>query len=416
MTFFFFFIFFLILSAFFSSAETAITRFDRNRLAFLRKRGNKKADLLYRILQNEDIFFATILVGNTLVNSALASISTYFFAYFLSTGENSVLYSTVAVTIIILLFSEITPKTVAVKIPEKLSFLYTYLIKFFILLFYPVSKLLTMISGIFVKFVGKKEKQEKKPIVDDSQLYSWLKERKIIINSHEKEELYHRFFTFFEKRAKDIMLPRRKVVSINLSSSNQKIFKILKKYKFSRYPVYEGDEENIIGVLISKCFMEQYAERKNFNIKNCIKKPIYFPESVYAANILLRFKNEKSHLGIIVDEFGAYIGIVTLEDLIEELTGDILDEKDKDEIKIEKISENSWLVSGDITIGDLLHEIDDLSISQDYAFSSLAGFILEKSGELPKKGFTFENNGFLFEVLETDNKRIKKVKITKKEK
>ncbi len=415
MTLFLLFFVFLFLSAFFSSAETAITRFDRNRLEFLRKKGDKKASLLSKIIDDEEIFFATILVGNTLVNSALASISTYFFAYFLEAGENSVLYSTIIITVVILLFSEITPKTVAVKFPERISFLYSYPVAFFIRIFYPISKVLTFISRFFVRLIGKKESTEKKPILDETQLFEWLKSKKIIVSSEEKKDLYHRFFTFFEKRAKDIMLPRNKVISISIELSHSKIFKLLKKHKFSRYPVYKKNEDNIIGVLISKCFMEHYAESKKFDIKKCIRKPLYLPESVFAVNILIAFKDVKSHLGIVVDEFGSYVGIITLEDLIEELTGDILDEKDEEERGIKMVSQNEWIITGDTPISDLIHEIEGLEIPSDYTFSSVAGFVLEKSEELPVKGFKFKHNGFLFEVFEVEKNRIKKVKITKED-
>jgi putative hemolysin len=407
------FLFFLLLSAFFSSAETALTSINKNRVDYLSKKGLKKAIILKKLIENPSEFLSTILVGNTLVNAALASISTYLISSFLKNNDSAVLYSTIMVTIIILIFSEVTPKSFAVMYSEKLSFLYVYYIRFFKILFFPIIVVLNIISKIFLKKI--KIKQEDGPHVDEATLNVWLKTKKIDLDSNKKEKLFLRFFSFFQKRVKDIMITRKDAVLIDMDSSNSRIIDIINRYRFSRYPVYKDKIDNIVGVLLSKDFIYDYYNNKGeCRIKRILKKPIFIPESSLIDNALTLLRGKRSHIAMVVDEFGSFEGIITLEDIIEELTGEIEDEKDVkgEDIIIDK--GNGWVISGDANIRDIIMEIPDFKIPTDRDYSTISGFILDRLGKIPDDKESFTYKGFYIKIIEIENNKIIKVLVEKK--
>ncbi len=408
------FLFFLLLSAFFSSAETALTSINKNRVDYLSKKRLKKAIILKKLIENPSEFLSTILVGNTLVNAALASISTYLISSFLKNNDSAVLYSTIGVTIIILIFSEVTPKSFAVIYPEKLSFLYVYYIRFFRILFFPIIFILNIISKIFLKKI--KIKQEEGPHIDEATLNLWLRTKKIDLDSRKKEKLFLRFFSFFQKRVKDIMITRKDVILINMELSNSQIMDTISKFRFSRYPVYKDKIDNIVGILLAKDFIyDYYNKKRDFRIKKIIKKPIFIPESSLIDNALTLLRNKRSHIAVVVDEFGSFEGIITLEDIVEELTGEIEDEKDekRDEVIIEK--ENGWIISGDASIRDVIMEIPDFKIPTDRDYSTISGFILDRLGKIPEEKESFTYNDFYIRIIEIENNKIMKVQVEKKD-
>jgi len=405
------FLFFLILSAFFSSAETALTGINRNKVDYLSKKGKKKAKLLKELISKPSEFLSTILIGNTLVNAALASISTAIFSKFFKEESSSLIYSTIVVTILILIFSEATPKSIAAVYSEKIAFSYVYLIKFFKILFSPFVLVLNWITMIFLKRVRLEE--EKGPHIDEETLALWLKSHKIDIPSERRKELYHRFFSFFQKRVKDVMVPRFKTIAIEINTPLSEIIDIIEKNRFSRYPVYERRLDNIKGILLAKDLMSSYLRRKNIKIKEILKKPLYLPESVFIEFALNKMRMNKTHIAIVVDEFESFEGIITMEDIIEELTGAIDDEKDEEKEKNIIKTEKGWEIDGETPIRDLEIEIPDLKLSYDEDFSTLSGFILDRMGKIPKQGDGFEFDGFYIRILSVGDNRILKVSLEK---
>ncbi len=405
------FLFFLILSAFFSSAETALTGINRNKVDYLSKKGKKKAKLLKELISKPSEFLSTILIGNTLVNAALASISTAIFSKFFKEESSSLIYSTIVVTILILIFSEATPKSIAAVYSEKIAFSYVYLIKFFKILFSPFVLVLNWITMIFLKRVRLEE--EKGPHIDEETLALWLKSHKIDIPSERRKELYHRFFSFFQKRVKDVMVPRFKTIAIEINTPLSEIIDIIEKNRFSRYPVYERRLDNIKGILLAKDLMSSYLRRKNIKIKEILKKPLYLPESVFIEFALNKMRMNKTHIAIVVDEFESFEGIITMENIIEELTGAIDDEKDEEKEKNIIKTEKGWEIDGETPIRDLEIEIPDLKLSYDEDFSTLSGFILDRMGKIPKQGDGFEFDGFYIRILSVGDNRILKVSLEK---
>ena len=405
------FIFFLILSAFFSSAETALTGLNKDKIDYLSKKGVKKAKILKELISKPSEFLSTILIGNTLVNAALASISTAMFSKLFKEDSYSLLYSTIVVTILILIFSEVTPKSIAAVYSEKVSFSYVYFIKFFKILFSPFVLILNWITTIFLKRV--KIKEDKGPHIDEETLALWLKSHKIDIPSEKRKELYRRFFSFFQKRVKDIMIPRYKTISIEINTPFSKIVEIIEQSKYSRFPVYEKKIDNIKGILLIKDFMSVYIKKRKVNIKTLLKKPIYLPESVFIEYALNKMRSNKTHIAIVVDEFGSFEGIITMEDIIEELTGEIDDEKDSKTEKSVIKEGKRWLIEGDTPLRELELEIPDLKLSYNEDFSTISGFIFEKMGKIPREGESFVFGDFYIKILRIKNNRILKVLVEK---
>ncbi len=405
------FLFFLILSAFFSSAETALTGVNKDKVDYLAKKGKKKAKILKSLISNPSEFLSTILIGNTLVNAALASISTAIFSKFFKESSSSLVYSTLLVTILILVFSEATPKSIAAVYSEKVAFSYVYLIKFFKILFSPFVLILNKITMLFLKRV--KIENEKGPHIDEETLALWLKSHKIDIPSKRRKELYHRFFSFFQKRVKDIMVPRFKTVAIEINTPVSEIIEIIENNRYSRYPVYEEKIDNIKGILLAKDLMSAYLKKKKLKLRDIIKKPLYLPESVFIEYALNKMRNNRTHIAIVVDEFESFEGIITMEDIIEELTGAIDDEKDIKEEKSVLKTANGWEIEGDTSLRDLEIEIPELKLSYDEDFSTLSGFILDRMGRIPEEGEGFEFDGFYIKILKVKENRIIKVLVEK---
>ncbi len=405
------FIFFLVLSAFFSSAETALTGLNKDKIDYLSKKGVKKAKLLKDLISKPSEFLSTILIGNTLVNAALASISTAIFSKFFEKDSYSLLYSTILVTILILIFSEATPKSVAAIYSEKISFTYVYFIKFFKILFSPFVLILNWITNLFLKRV--RIEQEQGPHIDEETLALWLKSHKIDIPSERRKELYHRFFSFFNKRVKDVMIPRHKVVSIEINSPLTKIVEIIEKNRFSRFPVYERKLDNIKGILLTKDLMSAYLNKRKLIIREILKKPIYLPESAFIEFALNKMRKNRTHIAIVVDEFESFEGIITMEDIIEELTGEIDDEKDMEKEKNIIKTERGWIIEGETPLRELELEIPELNLSYNEDFSTLSGFVLDKMGKIPEEGDSFVFDGFHVEILKVKENRIEKVKLEK---
>ncbi len=405
------FLFFLVLSAFFSSAETALTGLNKDKVDYLSKKGLKKAKLLKELISKPSEFLSTILIGNTLVNAALASISTAIFSKFFEKDSYSLLYSTIVVTILILIFSEATPKSIAAIYSEKISFSYVYFIKFFKILFSPFVLILNWITNLFIKRV--KIEQEQGPHIDEETLALWLKSHKIDIPSERRKELYHRFFSFFNKRVKDVMIPRHKVVSIEINLPLTKIVERIEKNRFSRFPVYEKKLDNIKGILLTKDLMSAYLNKRKIRIKEILKKPIYLPESAFIEFALNKMRKNKTHIAIVVDEFESFEGIITMEDIIEELTGEIDDEKDMEKEKNIAKTERGWIIGGETPLRELELEIPELNLSYNEDFSTFSGFVLDKMGKIPEEGDSFEFDGFHIKILKVNENRIEKVKLEK---
>ncbi|NQT80663.1 MAG: HlyC/CorC family transporter [Candidatus Aminicenantes bacterium] len=400
---------FLLLSAFFSSSETSFIAASPYKLDYLEKKGSRRAELVKRLLKKADNLLATILIGNTLVNAAAASVATFIFVSLIQNKNHAILFATLTTTILILILSEITPKTYAAYNPIKLSFLFVQPIRFFVIIFFPFVKAFTFISSlIFPSFIKKR-----------SGLSRSLNEEEIKVllttgikgMSSLRKKMISGVLDIASRPVSEIMIPRPQVRAIEIKSSKQQILEMILSDGFSRFPVYRGRLDNIEGLIHAKDIIPYLVDNKEFNIRSILRKPFFIPESASLEKTLLQMQETTNHLVFIVDEFGNMEGIVTLEDIIEEIVGEIRDEYDlKEEDLIIQIEENVYAVKGRTSVKDINQRLA-LSIPEKREYSTLAGFLLSEFGKIPRESEILNYKYYKFVVEKMIKRHINLVRL-----
>ena len=353
------------------------------------------------MLERVDNLLATILIGNTLVNVAAASIATFVFVSLIPNKNHAVLVATLVTTFLILIFAEITPKTYAAYNPIKLSFLFVQPIRFFILVFYPFVKAFTFISRLIFPSSQKKEKGFGRSLSTE--------EIKVLLTmgikgmSSFRKNMISGVLDIGSRPIREIMVPRPQVKAIEMKSSIQQILDTILSAGFSRFPVYKGRLDNIEGLIHVKDVIPYLIDNKEFDINQIIRKPLFVPELASLENILLQMQEAANHLVFVVDEFGNMEGIVTLEDIIEEIVGEIQDEYDPKEEWFSQVEENVYVVKGRASIKDVNQKLL-LELPEKREYTTLAGFFLFEFGKIPQEGEVLSYEGYRF-VVEKMSKR-----------
>lgn len=408
------FLLFLLLSAFFSSSETAFIASNPYKLDYLEKKGSKRAKIIMRMLSKLDNLLATILVGNTLVNTAAASIATFIFVSFIPNKNHAILLATLVTTFLILIFAEITPKTYAAHNPIKLSFLFVQPIRFFSSLFYPFVRVFTLFPRLLFPssrkrragFLGPLNKEEIKVLltVGTEGMSSF---RKKMISG---------VMDIGSRPIKEIMIPRPQVRAIEINSSKQQILDTVLSAGFSRFPVYKGRMDNIEGLIHTKDIIPYLVDNKEFIMTDLLRKPLFVPESASMEKVLIQMQEKANHLVFVVDEFGNMEGIVTLEDIIEEIVGEIQDEYDvKAEEWLSRVEENVYSVKGRASVKDVNERIP-LDLPEKVEYTTLAGFFLHEFGKIPREGEILDYKGHQFIVEKVHRHHISSLRIILREK
>ncbi len=402
----------VIFSAFFSSAETAFSSLNKVKLKAMEKGENdKRIEHTLQLSENYDIVLSTILIGNNIVNIASTSIATLFFTGLL--GDNSDLgatVSTVVMTIIVLIFGEVTPKTVAKEVAEKYAVLVTPIVKMFVIIFYPLNLMFRGWKLLLNKVFGLGKfdtvtEEELKTYVDEAHTGGEIDEN--------ESELIHSSIEFDDLYVSDILTPRVDVEAVEKYWKLCDIYKVFKETRYSRLPVYIGDIDNIVGVIHFQDF-EEIKQRGLKSLRTIIKPvPTVSPDTKISKVMRILQKN-KTHLAVVVDEFGGTEGIVTLEDIIEELVGEIWDEHDEVQIDIEQIEENKYVVYGSASLDKLL-EFFDLPENEKSDVTTVNGWVMENTYKIPSVGDSFEYYGLSVKVLTVDGRRADKIEIVIKE-
>lgn len=320
---------FLVFSAYFSSSETAYTAVNKIRLRILADKGNKRAKRAVWVCDRFDKTLTTILVGNNIVNNALASLSSLLFLeQFKIGGESSVLYGTIITTLIVYLFGEVLPKSLAKNHPEKLALAFSGSMSLFVKLLTPISALFSGISKLLGKFLSSDDQQT----VTEEELISIIEtiEDEGVLEP-EKQALVNSAMEFREKVAEDIMVPIDQVVTIPSNMPLQELAELAKSSAFSRLPVYERKADNIVGILPVNTFLSNYIAGKRTPLRKLLLKPYVFDKRIEISELLQRMRLNKLHMVFLIDENRRKVGIITMEDLLEELVGDIQDENDAGE-------------------------------------------------------------------------------------
>lgn len=387
----------VICSAFFSATETAFSSYNRTRIKTLAEKGSKRASLVLKLSENYDKLLSTILIGNNIVNIAVASLGTVMFVKIY--GDIGATISTVVITVVVLIFGEISPKSIAKDFPEKFAMFSAPIIRFLIWILLPVNFLFTMwkkFLSLFFKNKGddKMSQEELLMLVDEVQ------EEGSIDDS--EGNLLRNAIEFSDLRAEEILTHRVDIESLSVDSSKEEIADMFATSKFSRLLVYKDDIDNIVGVLHIKDFYTKDGITDK-SVEEIMTTPIFIHKTEKASSLLKRLQTEKSHIAVVLDEFGGTLGIVTMEDILEELVGEIWDEHDDVLEDFKQVGEGEYLVNCDMSMDDFCNFFD---VKTDSDSSTLNGWIAEKLDKVPEKddNFLFENLDIT--VTETDAHRV----------
>lgn len=394
-------------SAYFSSTETAYSAVSRARLKNYADNGSKKAKTALYISDNYDKALSTILVGNNIVNIAASSLGTLLFVSFFGDATGT-LMSTVVLTVVVLIFGEVTPKNFAMENSEKICMSSAPVLRFLMVIFSPITFLLLKLNALITKMAHKDS--DKEPSVTEDEL-------KYIVESIEEEgvleeqesELVQSALEFDEKTAYDILTPRVDMISIDIEDSPEKIKDIILTERYSRIPVYQGNIDNIVGILHTRDYLEEMLNNKEPDIKNLIQPPYFIYRSKKLSALLADFKYKRLHIAVVTDDYGGTLGIVTMEDLLEQLVGDIWDEDEEVEHKYKKFNDNKYEISGDMNISDMLELFEKDSKYIDSDSKSVGGWVIEQIGDIPEKDYSFTYREFTITVNDVEDQRVNSI-------
>lgn len=397
-------IFCVVMSAYFSATETAFSSLNRIRIKNMVEKGNKKAALVLRLSDNYDSLLSTILIGNNIVNIASASLATLIFVRYFG-EEAGASISTVVTTIVVLIFGEVSPKSIAKEKPESFAMFSAPFLSVLIKILTPANFLFKLWKKLLSKII----KSEGDHSITEEELLTIVEEAEQEGGIDEQESsLIRSAIEFSELEAADILTPRVDVVGIASDTPEEEIAKIFVQTGFSRLPVYEGSIDHIIGIIYQKDF-HNYVYHTNKDISAIIRPVLFIAKSKNIGELLKELQLKKSHIAVVMDEFGGTVGIVTLEDVLEELVGEIWDEHDKVVEEIAKISDSEYLVMGSANVEKLFEEMDR---EEEFDVLTVSGWVMDVLDKVPDEGDTFEYNGLKVTVIQMDGKRVGKVRIT----
>ena len=392
----------LLLSAFFSSSETAYFN--------LRKHRGNLSNKVKKIINEPEKLLITILTGNTFVNIALGSLAAIVTHRYFGDSSSAILFEVLIVSIVILIFGEILPKIIALHNSEKFAELFKFPVKILLFLFTPfvyASKIITKIPNLLP--------------INKEKIFDSEEELKILTEIGEKEgtlqeeesEIIQSIFDFKDKHVREIMKPRVDMVAIESDKSIDDVMDLISSKQFSKIPVYKDNIDKIVGIVYAKDLLPYLmGSRPNISIVKLARTPFFVPETKEIDHLMEDFKNKKMNIAIAVDEWGGTSGLITLEDIVEEVLGEIQDPYDTDQSLIFKQKDGSMIIDGKITIYDLEEEID-IEFPEDREYDTLAGFILQSAGNIPKIEYEINYSQYRMTVRSIDANRIDKIRLVK---
>ncbi|MBR0303910.1 MAG: HlyC/CorC family transporter, partial [Clostridia bacterium] len=374
----------------------------------LSENGSKRAKSVLDTVERYDRFLTTTLIGNNIVNILLASVAAVFFVDRVSEDHGATI-STAVITVVVLIFGEITPKTLAKAAPERFAMATVPVVRALMIFFTPLGFIFSLWTRLISKLAGAKEE----PSITDDELITIVNEAYNEGELDESEsELIRNAIVFDDRQAEDILTPRVDVVAVSVNAPLKKIAEIFSETGFSRLPVYEGSLDNIIGVIHQKDFYEEILEGKR-KLRNIMQKPVYVSPTMKISKILKELQSEQTHVAVVVDEYGGTAGIVTMEDILEELVGEIWDEHDEVVEDVEEVSDGEYIVQGTLTIEEFFEhfDIDDDETDAD----TVSGWVMEKLGRIPDEGDSFECGVYRVTISKIVSRRITEVKVERLE-
>jgi len=395
----------IIMSAYFSATETAFSSLNRVRMKSLAEKGNKRAALVLRLSENYDSLLSTILIGNNIVNITSTSVATVLFVRLLGEERGSSL-STLVMTIVVLIFGEVSPKSLAKEVPENFALFSAPILRVLVIILSPAN----FLFGQWKKLLSLIFKFSRENGITEEELLIMVEEAKQDGGIDEQEgTLIRSAIEFSDLTAEDVLTPRIDVAAVPADATQEEIADIFTETGFSRLPVYRENVDNIVGIIYQKDFYNQiyHTERK---LEEIIRPALFIAMGKKVGQLLKELQQKKMHIAVVLDEFGGTAGIVTLEDILEELVGEIWDEHDKVVQEVEQISDREYLVMGSANVEKLFER---LGKEREFDVLTVSGWVMEVAEKIPAAGEQFRFEDLEITVLEMDDKRVEKVRIVR---
>lgn len=392
------------MSAYFSATETAYSSLNKIKLKSIANKGNKKAKLALELSEKYDSVISTILIGNNIVNIATASLATVLFTKLL--GSSGVTVSTIVMTILILIFGEISPKSIAKDIPESFAIFSAPLLNVFCIILKPVNH----IFCLWKKLISKVLKIQKHSGITEDEILTIAEEAENEGGINPQQlEIIKSAIELNEQEVIEAFTPRVDMIAVKDSFSKEELLNLFIESGFSRIPVYHDNIDNVIGIINEKDLINIVVNNNNEEISSIIKPLNVIQPHMKLSHLLKVLQNNKSHMALIADEYGGTMGIITLEDILEELVGEIWDEHDKVVNDIEKIGEDEYIVRGNANIEKVLEEVD---LEDEFEVNSVNGWVIQQFGKIPKVGESFEYKNLKIVIQKATKRCVLEIRIT----
>lgn len=397
----------LCLSSFFSASETALMSLSKIRVRHLVDENIKNAEILSKLIEKPSKLLGAILVGNNIVNIGASSLATSVAIDIW--GSKGVGLATGVITLFVLIFGEITPKSIATKYAEKISLKVARVMYIITVIFGPIVAILMKFTGLLVKIFGV-DLNSHEPSITEAELKTIMSvsHEEGVLQDDEKDMILN-VFEFADNKVSDVMTPKINMVIVDVNSTYEHILEVIRTEQFSRLPVYEESHDNIIGILYLKDFVLFQGESEEFRVKDYMKQAHYTYEFIGTAEVFSEMRANRASMAIVLDEYGNAVGLATIEDLVEEIVGDIVDEYDENEEEIVPLDHNEYKVEGSTRIVDINDTIGTTLSNQE--FDTIGGYIIGILGRLPEIGEEFEEDGIKFIIENIEKNRVQEVKI-----
>lgn len=398
----------LLLSAFFSSAETAFMALNKLRIRSNADEGSKKAKLVLSLIDDPSKLLSTVLVGNNVVNLAASALTTTIMLDLF--GNKAVGLATGVLTLLILIFGEITPKTLATRKAEQIAYFYAPFINLLLIVLTPVTFIVNKLAHLVLLLFGVDPNKKENSVTEDELLTMVDVSSEEGVLEEDEKEMINNVVDFGDTVAKDVMVPSIKMVCVPSDISYDELVAIFRREKYSRMPVYDDNKDNIIGIVWAKDLLVNYDENKPFDVHSYLREAYFTYEFKKTRELMSDMREEYKSIAIVLDEYGATAGLITIEDLLEEIVGEIRDEDDTDETdQITKITDTDYEVKGDTNLDDIGDLLDINIDTEDY--DSIAGHVIHLLGHIPEKGESVTEDQVTYTVTEISKNRIDKLKI-----
>jgi len=416
----------IVVNGFFAAAEISIIAMRRSRTKELIRKGDSRAKNILFFQQNPEKFLATIQVGITLAGTFAAAfggmtivqtlsplLQATNISFFVANAEPiAFVLVVVSIAYFTIIIGELVPKSLALRFAEGVALLVVYPVKAAYYVFYFFVKILTFSSNLILWPFKDQTSFSESKLSEEEIRYLILESKEAGTIEKREHKFIENVFDFGDLEVSKVMVPHNKIIAFDINESPNAIIRQLIKRNFSRIPIYDGEHDNIVGILYSKDIMIRMAKKKEIVIRELMRPPLFVPSTQRLHDILQQFRKEKIHMAIVLDEHGGVDGVVTLEDILEEIVGEINDENDKTSTEISKQKDGSYLVEGSTTI-TYFNEFLDVELPENGQYNSVSGFILEQFRRMPKKEENLTYNKMIFTIKDVSQKRIKLIQVKK---